>query len=71
MPPLIQKHDVPILTKGLTEEDLIKLKAANTLTEQLMPVENGRVVSLIDGSNHVNSISVLSQINIEAVKMLI
>ena len=71
MPPLIQKHDVPILTKSLTEEDLIKLKAANTLTEQLMPIENGRVVSLIDGSNHVNSISVLSQINIEAVKMLI
>ena len=41
------------------------------LTEKLMPFENGRVISLIDGSNHVSAISTLSQINIEVVKMLI
>ena len=36
-----------------------------------MSRENGRIVSLIDGSNHVSAISTLSQVNIEAVKMLL
>ena len=34
-------------------------------------MDEGKILPLIDGSNHVKAISVLSQVNIEAVKMLV
>ena len=70
-PKIINSHDVPIITKTLSEEELLELRSTNMLIEQLFPMEDGKVIPLIDGSNHVKSISALSRINIDTVKMLI
>ena len=70
-PKLVNSYDVPIITKVLSAEELLQLWETNVLIQQLFPKVEGRIVPLIDGSNDVKAISVLSQVDIETVKMLI
>ena len=70
-PKLVNSYDVPIITKVLSSEELLQLWETNVLIQQLFPIVEGRIIPLIDGSNHVKAISVLSQVDIETVKMLI